>query len=52
MKKAVLVVWMAAVVIIVAGVALWNYHEQPQFCATCHIMQPYLESWQLTSFLE
>jgi cytochrome c nitrite reductase small subunit len=32
-------------VVIIAGVALWNYHEQPQFCAICHIMQPYLESW-------
>lgn len=25
--------------------AAWKYHEQPQFCATCHIMEPYLESW-------
>jgi hypothetical protein len=38
-------------VIIIAGLALWNYHEQPQFCATCHIMQPYLESWQSSDFL-
>ncbi len=28
------------------GVAFWRYHEEPQFCATCHIMQPYLDSWQ------
>jgi formate-dependent nitrite reductase cytochrome c552 subunit len=41
----------AVVVIIIAGVALWNYHEQPQFCATCHIMQPYLESWESSPFL-
>lgn len=38
-------------VTIIAGVALWNYHEQPQFCATCHVMQPYLESWESSSFL-
>jgi len=30
----------------VGAVAFWEYHEQPEFCATCHIMQPYLESWQ------
>jgi len=29
----------------VGAVAAWKYHEQPQFCATCHIMEPYLESW-------
>ena len=29
----------------VGAVALWEYHELPQFCGTCHIMQPYLESW-------
>jgi len=40
------IVGVAAVVAIVAGVALWNYHEQPQFCAICHVMQPYLESWE------
>jgi len=40
------IVGIAAVVIIITGVALWNYHEQPQFCAICHIMQPYLESWE------
>lgn len=51
MKKAVLIVGIAAVVIVIAGVALWNYHEQPQFCATCHIMQPYLESWESPSLL-
>jgi len=41
-----MIVGIAAVVVIVAGVAGWNYHEQPQFCATCHIMQLYLESWE------
>lgn len=27
------------------GAGGWVYHEQPQFCTTCHIMQPYLDSW-------
>ena len=40
------IVGVAAVIIVIAGVALWKYHEQPQFCAICHIMQPYLESWE------
>jgi len=39
------------IVIVAAGAALWNYHEQPQFCAICHIMQPYLESWESSDFL-
>jgi len=42
-------VWMvvvASVVLIgiVAG-GFW-YHEQPQFCAVCHVMEPYLDSWE------
>jgi cytochrome c nitrite reductase small subunit len=38
---------MALATIVGGGVALWNYHEQPQFCAAaCHVMQPYLDSWQ------
>jgi len=28
----------------VGAAGFWQYHEQPQFCATCHIMEPYLES--------
>jgi len=34
-------------VVVIGGVGvigLWRYHEQPQFCDTCHIMDPYLES--------
>ncbi len=39
------------VIIVIAGVGLWQYHEQPQFCGnTCHIMKPYLESWQSSTF--
>ena len=33
-------------VIAVGGSLLWSYHDNPQFCATCHIMQPYLDSWE------
>jgi len=47
--------WIAAgialVVIAAGGVGLWEYHEQPQFCATCHVMEPYLESWEHNSLL-
>jgi len=35
----------------VGAVGLWQYHEQPQFCATCHIMEPYLESWNGSDLL-
>lgn len=27
------------------GSVAWEYHEQPRFCASCHIMEPYLASW-------
>jgi hypothetical protein len=33
------------VVVVAAGAGGWVYHEEPEFCATCHIMQPYLDSW-------
>lgn len=46
-------VWMIAGVAIVvigaAGMGLWNYHEKPQFCAACHVMDPYLASWEESS---
>ena len=41
-------------IIVVAGVGagLWWYHEQPQFCGnTCHLMQPYVESWSNSKLL-
>jgi cytochrome c nitrite reductase small subunit len=45
--KIVVAVLAAAVVVGgTGGVAFWRYHEEPRFCATCHIMQPYLDSWQ------
>ncbi|MCJ7550176.1 MAG: cytochrome c3 family protein [Anaerolineae bacterium] len=45
------IVGVAAVIIAIAGVALWDYHEQPQFCAAlCHVMDPYLASWNGSDF--
>ncbi|MDY7080379.1 MAG: ammonia-forming cytochrome c nitrite reductase subunit c552 [Chloroflexota bacterium] len=44
MKKVVLILGIAAVVIVIAGVGFWEYHKQPQFCGTCHEMEPYVES--------
>lgn len=34
------------VVLSVAGVVLWKFHEEPRFCSTfCHMMEPYVVSW-------
>jgi len=27
------------------GAIGWEYHEKPQFCANCHLIQPYVDSW-------
>jgi len=47
-KRIVVIVFLLGVVVLggVGAAGLWEYHEQPQFCATCHIMDPYLQSWQ------
>jgi len=47
-RRGIIVVAVAGIVIAggAGSFALWEYHEEPQFCATCHIMQPYLDSWQ------
>ena len=46
-------IWISVAIVLVvlvgAGFALWEYHEQPQFCVICHIMQPYLDSWESSS---
>lgn len=34
----------------VGAVPFWQYHERPQFCVTCHIMDPYLASWEASDF--
>ena len=54
-KKRIVVIAVVLGVVVIGGVgavAAWKYHELPQFCATCHLMGPSLESRQLTSFLE
>jgi cytochrome c nitrite reductase small subunit len=48
-RKRIVVIAVLLGVVLVGGVGaagFWQYHEEPQFCATCHIMDPYLESWQ------
>jgi hypothetical protein len=48
-KKRIVVIGVLLGVVIIGGVgavAAWKYHELPQFCGTCHIMDPYVESWQ------
>lgn len=49
-KTLIIVVGAAIVVLMIAGVGLWEYHKQPQFCGICHIMKPYLESWHESDF--
>lgn len=47
-RKRVIVIGVLLGVVVIGGVGaigLWTYHERPEFCATCHIMEPYLESW-------
>jgi hypothetical protein len=50
MSKKKRIVLIAVIVFVLLPVALgvggWTYHEQPRFCGDlCHIMDPYLESW-------
>ncbi len=33
------------------GAGFWWYHEQPQFCGICHLMDAYVESWQGSDLL-
>jgi cytochrome c nitrite reductase small subunit len=52
-KRRIVVIGVLLGVVVIGGVgavAAWKYHEQPQFCATCHIMDPYLESWQASDY--
>ncbi len=43
-KRTVVIAVLLGVVVVggVGAIGLWTYHEQPQFCATCHIMDAYL----------
>lgn len=39
------------IVFVAGGIALWEYHEQPGFCADlCHIMQPYEDAWASSNY--
>ena len=50
MNKIILIVGIA-VAAVVGGIALWDYHEEPEFCAAfCHIMDPYLESLESSDY--
>jgi nitrate/TMAO reductase-like tetraheme cytochrome c subunit len=51
-RKKIIVIVLLTVVVLggVGAVAFWEYHERPEFCATCHIMQPYLDSWQESDY--
>jgi cytochrome c nitrite reductase small subunit len=51
-KRTIVIAVLLGVVVIggAGAVGFWTYHEQPQFCATCHIMEPYLESWQASDY--
>jgi cytochrome c nitrite reductase small subunit len=46
-----MVMGVAAVVLAVPGFMLWDYHKQPQFCGTCHIMDSYVEAYHESDFL-
>ena len=39
------IVLVVIVIFVLAGSMAWEYHEQPRFCATCHVMQSYLDGW-------
>lgn len=47
-KKRTLLISVGVIAVIIAagGIALWTYHGNPQFCGICHIMDPYVESWE------
>jgi cytochrome c nitrite reductase small subunit len=49
-RKFLVIGGIAVGILLLLGAAGWNYHEQPNFCSTCHIMEPYLESWNSSDF--
>jgi cytochrome c nitrite reductase small subunit len=47
-RKRILALMVLLAVVVLGGagaMGFWQYHERPEFCATCHIMEPYLASW-------
>lgn len=45
MRKGLLIAGIVLALAAVGSVAIWAYHGEPQFCSVCHIMKPYLASW-------
>ncbi|MGO8753060.1 MAG: NapC/NirT family cytochrome c [Thermoguttaceae bacterium] len=39
---------LALLVVVMTGAAGW-YTSRPQFCASCHIMEPYYKSWETST---
>jgi len=50
-KRTMGVVWGVIILGIAGGAGLWQYHQQPSFCGLCHIMNPYVESWNGSDLL-
>ena len=48
LHAALLLVTFLLLLLIMVGVAGW-YTSRPQFCNSCHIMEPYYKSWQESS---
>jgi len=52
-RKGIIVIGVLLGVVVIGGVGavgLWQYHEKPEFCGTCHIMDPYVASWQESDY--
>lgn len=50
-RKTLIIIGVVVIVLVAAGIGLWKYHEQPQFCSLCHIMKPYVEGWKNSDYL-
>jgi len=52
-KKVILIVLVALIIIGAGtGAGLLKASENPSFCATCHIIKPYYESWSDSALLD
>ena len=40
---------LGVIVATISAVGFIEYSAQPGFCDNCHIMEPYYDSWQLSS---
>ncbi len=50
--KIILIIGILFTLFVVFSVAAIVYTERPEFCTTCHIMDPYYESWQASTHAE